>query len=107
LGFLAIAASNRNASCPLPSETRKSIEAYWPFQLSEDPNFLQTQPNPQIHIALSRLVIPNPYGQGPVGTHHDHQFLSPGNRRINQIALQEHTPSLFIPHRRIDFPSTY
>ena len=36
------------------------------------------KPMSQIRIALSRLVVPDPYGQGPFGTHHDHQFLSPG-----------------------------
>jgi hypothetical protein len=68
---------------------KPEIEANRVFQRSDNLSFLQTQPIPQIRIALSRLVIPDPYDQGFFGTHHDHQFLSPGNRRINQIALQE------------------
>jgi hypothetical protein len=80
----------RTPTALIPPETRKSIETNRVFQHSDDPSILQTQPIPQISIALSRLDIPDPYGQGPFGTHHDHQFLSPGNRRINQIALQEH-----------------
>jgi hypothetical protein len=71
------------------SRQKPEFETNRVFQHSDDPSILQTQPIPQIRIALSRLVIPDPYGQGPFGTHHAHQFLSTGNRRINQIALQE------------------
>ena len=51
---------------------------------------LQTQPIPQVRIALSRLVISDSDRQRFFGAHHDYQFFAPGNRRINQIALQEH-----------------
>jgi hypothetical protein len=68
----------------LPLHYQKpAIEANRPLQLSGCPAILSAQPILQIRVALSRLVIPDyPRGQGPFGTHHDYQFLSPDNRCI-------------------------